>query len=238
LSAVGSCTDARADRGVPKARESEAETRTRIVDVCRRLYARGLIAGGEGNVSVRLRPDRILVTPAGASKADIGASDVVVVDDAGRRVRGKGAASTEIAMHLRIYRRRPDIQAVLHAHPPTATAFAVVGESLAEPVLPEIIVALGPVALVPYATPGTAALPDAMEPLIPHHDVFLLSNHGATTIGPTVEVAYARMESLEHSARILLAARLLGRVRTLTAEQVRDLVAAREAARDPGPPRR
>ena len=138
-------------------------------------------------------------------------------------------------MHLRIYRRRNDVQAVVHAHPPVATAFAVCGEVLNDPVLPEVIVALGPIALVPYATPGTEALADRFEPLLTGHDVFLLANHGATTLGPTVEVAYARMESLEHSARILLAARLLGRVRTLTAEQVRDLVAAREAARQPGP---
>jgi L-fuculose-phosphate aldolase len=220
---------------VPARRESESAIRARIVAVCRRLYARGLIAGGEGNVSVRVKPGRILVTPAGASKADLAPADLLVVDDGGRRIRGQGGASTEIAMHLRVYRRRPDVGAVVHAHPPIATAFGVVGENLADPVLPEVIVALGPIALVPYATPGTEALPDAMDPLLPRHDVFLLSNHGATTVGPTVEVAYARMESLEHSARILLAARLLGRVRTLTAEEVRHLVAAREGARDPGP---
>jgi len=220
---------------VPAPRERDARARRQLVDVCRRLYARGLIAGGEGNVSARLRPARLLVTPAGASKGDLEPSDLLVVDDAGRTLRGAGRASTEIAMHLRIYRGRPDVGAVVHAHPPVATAFAVAGESFAEPVLPELIVAIGPVALVPYATPGTESLADRLEPFLRDHDAFLLSNHGVTTVGPTVEVAYARMESLEHSARILLAARLLGRVRTLTAEQVRDLVAAREGARHPGP---
>ncbi len=216
-------------------RAAEATIRRKVVDVCRRLYARGLIAGGEGNVSVRLRANRIVVTPAGASKGDLDPADLLIVDDAGEIVRGRGRASTEIAMHLRIYKYRTDIGAVVHAHPPAATAFAVAGESFTEPVLPEMIVAVGPVALVPYATPGTTALADGLQAFLADHDAFLLANHGVTTVGSTVEVAYARMESLEHSARILLAARLLGRVRTLTAEQVRDLVAAREGARHPGP---
>jgi L-fuculose-phosphate aldolase len=216
-------------------RGGDSATRRKIVDVCRRLYAKGLIAGGEGNVSVRVGANRIVVTPAGASKGDLQPAGLVVIDAAGKTVRGRGGPSTEIAMHLCIYRNRPDVGAVVHAHPPIATALAVVGESFAEPVLPEMIVAVGPVALVPYATPGTAALADCLEAFLPDHDAFLLANHGVTTVGPTVEVAYARMESLEHSARILLAARLLGRVRTLTAEQVRDLVAARDRASPPGP---
>lgn len=138
-------------------------------------------------------------------------------------------------MHLRIYRCRADVRAVVHAHPPVATGFAVAGETFEAPVLPEVVLGLGPVALVPYATSGTEALADRLEPLPDGHDVFLLSNHGPTTVRPTLAVAYNRMESLEHSARILLAARLLGRVRTLTAEQVRDLVAARDEAGRPGP---
>jgi L-fuculose-phosphate aldolase len=138
-------------------------------------------------------------------------------------------------MHLRIYRHRPDVHAVVHAHPPVTTGFAVAGETFEAPVLPEVILGLGPIASVPYATPGTTALADACEPVLLGHDVFLLANHGATTVGPSLAVAYRRMESLEHSARILLAARLLGRVRTLTAEQVRDLVAARDEAGRPGP---
>jgi L-fuculose-phosphate aldolase len=217
------------------ARSDDAATRRQIIAVCRRLYERGLIAGAEGNVSVRVKPGRILVTPAGAAKADLVPSDIVVVDDAGR-VRGKAARpTTEIAMHLRIYRERPDVRAVVHAHPPVATGFAVAGESFDAPVLPEVVLGLGPIALVPYAAPGTKALADACQSVLRGHDVLLLANHGATTLGPSLQVAYTRMESLEHSARILLAARLLGRVQMLTAEQVRDLVAARDAAGRPGP---
>jgi L-fuculose-phosphate aldolase len=220
---------------VPAARGGDTATRKEIVVACRKLYERGLISGAEGNVSVRVAPGRILVTPAGVAKVDLRPSDIVVVDDGGRWGRGAGRPSTEVAMHLRIYRRRTDIQAVVHAHPTVATGFAVAGETFESPVLPEVVLGLGPVAVVPYATPGTGALADRIEPLLNGHDVFLLSNHGATTVGPSLAVAYNRMESLEHSARILLAARLLGRVRTLTAEQVRDLVAARDEAGRSGP---
>lgn len=217
------------------ARSGEAATRRAIVDVCRRLYDRGLIAGGEGNVSVRMRAGRILVTPAGVAKCDVRPADLVVVDDNGQRLRGSGRPSTELAMHLHVYRARPDVRAVVHAHPPVATGFAVAGETFEQPVLPEVIVALGPIALVPYATPGTDTLAMACQSAVNGHDVLLLANHGATTVGPSLSVAYGRMESLEHSARILLAARLVGRIRTLTAEQVRDLVAARDEAGRPDP---
>jgi L-fuculose-phosphate aldolase len=220
---------------VPPKRAGDTTTRNEIVGVCRKLYDRGLIAGAEGNVSVRVAAARILVTPAGVAKADLRPADIVVVDDCGRAQRGSARPSTEVAMHLRIYSRRTDVRAVVHAHPPVATGFAVAGEAFDSPVLPEVVLGLGPIALVPYATPGTEGLADQLEPLVNEHDVFLLSNHGATTVGPSLAVAYDRMESLEHSARILLAARLLGRVRTLTAEQVRDLVAARDEAGRPGP---
>jgi L-fuculose-phosphate aldolase len=220
---------------VATARSAEAAARREIVEVCRKLYGRGLISGGEGNVSARLGKGRILVTPASVAKCDVRASDLVVVDEQGRPSRTGGRSSTELAMHLRIYDARSDVRAVVHAHPPMATAFAVAGETFDAPVLPEVIVALGPIALVPYATPGTQALATACQNAVRGHDVLLLANHGATTVGPSLAVAYARMESLEHSARILLAARLLGRVQTLTAEQVRDLVAAREDAGRPDP---
>lgn len=220
---------------MPGARGGDTATRKEIVAACRKLYERGLISGVEGNVSVRVAPGRILITPSGVAKVDLRPSDIVVINGGGRQSRGTGRPSTEVAMHLRIYRRRADIQAVVHAHPPVATGFAVAGEMFESPVLPEVVLGLGPIALVPYATPGTESLADRLEPLLHGHDVFLLSNHGATTIGGSLAVAYNRMESLEHSARILLAARLLGRVRTLTAEQVRDLVAARDEAGRPGP---
>ena len=209
---------------------TENQLRREIVRVCRRLYDRGLIAGPDGNVSVRLDDGTILVTPAGASKGDLPEDDLVVVSAEGRTVAGVGRPSSELGMHLRIYARRPDVRAVVHAHPPWATALAVAGEGMTEPVLPEVIVQTGGVPLVPYATPGSDALPDAFEPFLPLHDAFLMANHGATTLGATLSAAHQRMESVEHAARILIGARLLGHVTLLTDAQVAELLALRHRA--------
>ena len=204
----------------------EANLRREIVRICRRLYERELIAASEGNVSARMRGGSILITPAGASKSDLEESDLVVVSPRGQTVAAAQRPSSELGMHLRIYERRRDVHAVVHAHPPLATAFAVAGEDLMEPVLPELLVQTRGVPLVPYAAPGSGALADAFEPFLPLHDAFLMANHGATTLGATLSVAYQRMETLEHVARILLAARLLGRVTPLTEEQRRELLAS------------
>lgn len=204
------------------------DARGEIASVCRRLYDRGLIAGPDGNVSLRLDDGAILVTPSGLSKADVTPDDLVVVTLGGQVLEGRHAPSSELRMHLRIYQRRPDVRAVVHAHPPAATGFAVAGEAFVAPVLPEVILQLGAVPLVPYATPGSEALADAFEPFLAGHDGFLMANHGATTIGPTLVTAHQRMESLEHAARILLAARALGTVNELSAADVRPLRATRE----------
>ena len=207
-----------------------------IVTVCRRLYERGLIAGGEGNVSVRIAEDRILATPAGLSKVDVGEEDLVEVAPDGRHLSGVRRVSTEIGMHLRLYARRPDVRAVVHAHPPTATGFALAGEDFMAGVLPEVIFGLGPVPLVPYGMPGTPELADRLEAFAAGHDVFLLANHGATACGPTLTLAHQRMESLEQAARIMLAARLLGRVTPLEPAQVQALLDARaRGGRDDAP---
>ncbi len=209
--------------------------RLEIVRVCQRLYDRGLIAGAEGNVSVRIDTDRLIVTPAGMSKVDVRAEDLVELGLDGRRIRGGHRASSEIALHLRIYQRRPDVMAVVHAHPPTATGFAVAGESFMACVLPEVIFTVGAIPLVPYATPGTTGLADSFEPFLPAYDAFLMANHGATTVGSTLTIAHQRMESVEQSARILLTARLLGRVNALSADEVRALTEARALAGIGGP---
>jgi L-fuculose-phosphate aldolase len=203
--------------------------------VCRRLWERGLIAGPDGNVSVRLAADRILVTPAGMSKVDVRTDDLVEVRLDGRRTRGTRQPSSELAVHLRMYSRRPDIGAIVHAHPPVATGFAVAGEGFASCVLPEVIFQMGWVPLIPYEMPGTEALARRFDPFIATHNAFLMANHGAVTAGPTLSIAHQRMESLEHTARILLTSRLLGRVNELSPEQVAALVAARERAGVAGP---
>lgn len=207
-----------------------------IVAVCRRLYERGLVAGPDGNVSVRLTSGRILVTPSGFSKVDVEEADLVELTLDGEQVAGRHRASSEVRMHLRAYRERPDVQAVVHAHPPVATGFSVAGESIPAGVLPEVILQMGSVASVPYATPGTDDLPDSLMPWLPNHDAFLLANHGVTTLGRTLLEAHQRMESVEHAARILLTARLLGRVNALSPSAVDALLGRREAAQPRGGP--
>jgi L-fuculose-phosphate aldolase len=199
--------------------------REEIVEVGRRLWARGLVAGSEGNVSVRIDGGRILTTPSGACKGLLSTGDLVVVDPAGRPLAGPARPSSELLVHLEIYRRRPDVGAVVHAHPPTATGFAIAGIALDECVVPEVIATLGLVPIVPYGTPSTSELPERIAPYVATHDALLLANHGAVTYGPTLARAIDTMESLEQAARSLLVARLLGRVHRLSRGEVDRLMA-------------
>ena len=203
----------------------------RMALCCRQLAARGLIAGQDGNIAVRISPTRALVTPSGLLKALLTPSDMVEVDLSGRKRRGRHNPTSELDLHLRFLRRRPDVGAVVHAHPPTATGFGVAGEGFDKYVLPEIILLFGHVPLVPYGTPGTPELGDRVEPYIDRHDGLLLANHGAVTVGPTLEAAWIRMESLEHAARILFTARALGRVTELTQDAAARLEAGRARTR-------
>lgn len=181
----------------------------------------------DGNVSVRLDSDRILVTPRGLPKADLTAQDLVMVDPAGTPLGGFRKATSELDLHLRIYQERPDVGAVVHAHPPVATGFAVSGEGLPGDVLPELVLLLGEVPLVPYATPGTPAVGAAVAPFARTHEGVLLANHGAVTWADDLQMARIRMESLEHAARILLAARSVGQPHQLTPDQVQALARPR-----------
>jgi L-fuculose-phosphate aldolase len=199
----------------------------RMAACCRRLAERGLIAGVDGNLSVRLARGRVLVTPSGRHKADLRPGDMVEVDAAGRRRRGRLKPTSELDLHLTILAARADVGAVVHAHPPVATGFAVAGEGLDALVLPELLVLCGPVPLVPYGEPGTPELGRLVGPVIAAHDAVLLANHGAVTVGPTLDVAWQRMESLEHAARILLAARQVGRVTPLPPAAADRLLARR-----------
>lgn len=203
----------------------------RMALCCRQLAAGGLIAGQDGNLSVRLGPDRVLVTPSGLIKSLLTAADMVEVDRSGRRRRGRRNPTSELDLHLRILTRRPDVGAVVHAHPPAATGFAVAGEEIPANLLPELIFLVGRVPIVPYGTPGTPELGDRVEPYLAEHDALLLANHGAVTMGKTLDQAWIRMESLEHAARIIVAARTVGRPRPLDAASVERLEALRAQAR-------
>ena len=203
-----------------------------IVQCCRRLWQAGLVAGVDGNVSVRLSSDRFLVTPSGLLKSELSPEDLVEVDGQGRRLRGVQNPTSELDLHLRIYGESPRCGAVVHAHPPTATAFATAGETIDPDVLPEVMLLLGDVPVIPYAVPGTPALGTAVAPLVAHHTAVLLANHGAVCWGADLAIARARMETVEHAARILLSARTIGRVNRLTREQCDELAARRRALRN------
>jgi L-fuculose-phosphate aldolase len=211
-------------------------TAARMALCCRRLAAGGLVAGQDGNVSVRLGPDRVLVSPSGLIKALVTAADMVEVDQRGRKLRGRRNPTSELDLHLRILKLRPDVDAVVHAHPPTATGFAVAGEGFETFALTELIFQVGRVPLVPYGMPGTPELADRLEPYLGAHDAFLLANHGAVTVGPTHDAAWIRMESLEHAARILFVDRTLGRVTELDPAAAAALLACRPQPRRPEAP--
>jgi L-fuculose-phosphate aldolase len=203
-----------------------------VCTVCRRLYERGLIAGQDGNVSVRLGDDAVLVTPAGLSKVDLRPEDLVELGLDGTVRRGARPPTSELAVHLRAYQRRGDVRAVVHAHPPVATAFTLVGETVDTTSLAEVRYGVGPVALVPYGTPSTDAAADVFEPFWSSHDAFLMSHHGALTLGATLAKAHQRMESLENGARIQWVARTLGRVRSLPNDALAALDGLRAASRN------
>ena len=196
------------------------------------LYQRGLVAGTSGNISARLGEDLVLSTPTGVCKGSIRPDDMVVVDLKGEHIGGAREVSSEIGMHLAIYRRRPDISAVVHAHPTVATAFAVAGLPLDKPLLAENVLCLGQVPLAPYGMPGTPALAKSIESFIADHKAILLANHGAVTFDETLEQAYWKMESLEQVAHITLLTRLLGQQNFLSKDEVEQLqmqVASRHA---------
>lgn len=211
------------------------ELARRIADCCRRMADLGLSAGQDGNVAVRVGDGRALVTPAGLLKARLTADDIVEVDLSGKRIRGRRKPSSELGMHLTILRARPDVQAVVHAHPPVATGFSVAGEAFDTCVLPELIFQVGWVPVVPYGTPGTPELGERIEPFLARHDALILANHGAVTMGSSLDEAQIRMESLEHSAKIILTARLLGRVNPLAPGDVARLEELRRNRSGAGP---
>jgi L-fuculose-phosphate aldolase len=189
---------------------AEEQIRADIVEVGRRLYARSYVASNDGNISVRLDAQRLITTPKSVSKGFMTPDMMVVVDFDGRKVSGEREASTELPMHLEVYRNRPDVNAVVHAHPPLATGFAVAGIPLTRAVLAEVITTLGSIPIAAYGTPSTSELPEAVRKYIKAHDGLLLANHGALTCGPDVIAAYYKMETIEHFAKISLVARTLG----------------------------
>jgi L-fuculose-phosphate aldolase len=201
----------------------EEQVRADIVEIGRRLWERGYVASNDGNISVRLDDTRLVTTPKSVSKGFMTADMMVVTDLNGRKLAGEREASSELKMHLQVYRDRPDARAVVHAHPPTATGFAVAGIPLDRAVLAEVITTLGSIPIAEYATPSTEELPAAVRKYVKAHDGLLLANHGALAMGADVMSAYYRMETIEHFAKISLVARTLGREHLLSREEVERL---------------
>ena len=187
-----------------------------MVEVGRRMYAREYTDANAGNISARLGADRLLMTPKSVCKGFMTPDMMCITDLDGKKLQGDRDPSTEMLMHLEVYRQRPDVQAVVHAHPPTATGFAVAGIPLDRAVLAEVLTTLGSIPIAEYATPSTAELPDAVRKYIKAHDGMLLANHGALTVGPDLFAAYYKMETIEHFAKISLVARMLGRENLIT----------------------
>jgi len=198
----------------------EAQLRADIVEVGRRMYARGYTASNDGNISVRLDGGRLLMTPRSVCKGFMDPAMMCITDLEGKKLAGERDPSSEIQMHLEVYRQRPDINAVVHAHPPIATAFAVAGIPLDRAVLAEVVTTLGSVPIAEYATPSTKALPEAVRKYVKAHDGMLLANHGALTLGTDLFSAYYKMETIEHFANISFVARMLGGERLLSRDEV------------------
>lgn len=207
---------------------SEHQFREDILRVGKLCFERGWIAASDGNVSARLADGRILVTPAGMCKGMLQCGDLVTCDLDGNILEGERKPSTELMMHLTVYRMREDVRAVVHAHPPFATGFAAAGRELNVGMLPEVIVRLGSVPLARYGTPGTPELSDGMMPFVPSYDALLLANHGAVAWGDDPFQAFFRMDTVEHYARVALVAHLLGGPRALPRAEIEKLFAARK----------
>jgi L-fuculose-phosphate aldolase len=219
--------------------KAETEHRRDICSVGRWIHDRGYVASTDGNISVRLGSDRILITPTSMSKGMMAPEDLVVIDLEGKRVSGLRKPSTELGMHLSIYRLRPDVNAVCHAHPPTATGYAAAGISLDKPILCELVIGLGSIPVAKYGTPGTSELSASIEPFVQGHDAILMANHGVVTYGPDLLTAFLRMETTEHFAQVSLVTQRLGKEVLLSGADVEKLVAARArygAGAQPDPP--
>jgi L-fuculose-phosphate aldolase len=199
---------------------NDAQLRADIVEVGRRLYARGYTASNDGNISVRLDAGRLLMTPKSVCKGFMTPEMMCITDLEGKKLAGDRDPSSEMQMHLEVYRQRPDVNAVVHAHPPIATAFAVAGIPLDRAVLAEVVTTLGSIPIAEYATPSTKELPDAVRKYVKAHDGMLLANHGALTLGADLFGAYYKMETVEHFAHISFIARMLGGERLLSREEV------------------
>jgi len=203
--------------------KTDWEARREIVAFGAKVYRKGLVAATDGNISLRIFEDRIMITPSGSCLGSLNIEDLAYVDMSGQLLAGRIKPSSELPMHIEIFRKRPDVSAIIHAHPPLATAFTVAGKSISQPVLPEVFVMFGQIPVAPYAPPSTPESVQAISGLIEKNDVILLDHHGAVTVGKSLDEAFLKMEKLEHTASTLLAAEQLGQITPLSAAEIEKL---------------
>ncbi len=206
----------------------EWQLRKEIVAIGKEIHAQGLVAASDGNLSIRVGHDRVLITPSGMSIGRLKPQDILLIDFAGRCLSGIHKVSSEYRLHLCAYELRPDIKAIVHAHPPTANGFTFAGIPLDACVIPEVVATLGNIPTSEYATPSTEDGVQALSKLIKDHDAVLLQRHGSVTVGKTLLDAHHKLEKLEHSAKVLLTARTLGQVQKLSKEEIQKLGQLRE----------
>src|SRR3954447_24530939 len=207
---------------------TEYQHKEQMCEIGRRLYNRGFAAANDGNITVRLGPNEFLCTPTMVSKGFMKPDDICKVDGAGKQLAGKKKRTSEVLLHLAVYKERPDVNAVVHCHPPYATAFAVAQEPIPKCVLPEVEVFLGEVPMAVYETPGTQKFAETIVPYVKGSNTIILANHGTVTFGPTLEKAYFNTEIIDAYCRILILARQLGRVNYFSEEQTRELLALKK----------
>ncbi len=195
-----------------------------LVQVCRKVYENKFVSAYDGNISVRKSPNTFLITRSGICKGVVTTDDILEIDTTGKVLNGTGKVSTEYKLHLYVYAKRPEVNAVVHCHPIYASAFAVHSEGLTKHILPEVILSLGKIPLCEYATPSTENLTKTLEPYVNYSWALLLQNHGAVTMGKNLKDTYYKMEKLEHSAKIIFLARLLGGEKELHVERVQELL--------------
>ena len=214
--------------------KSAFEIKREICEVGHKLWMKGFVAANDGNISVKVSENEYYCTPTGVSKGDLTPDMIIKVDKDGKKLEGKLNPSSEIKMHMRVYRERPDVTAVVHAHPPIATAFTVADIDLDQYILPEAVLTIGDVPTCDYGTPSTMEIPDSLDPYLQNHDAFLLRNHGALTVGCNLQKAFFVMEEVEFNAVICKHAMDLGAVHEISNEQLKKLMDLRKKMNLPG----
>jgi len=199
-------------------------SKKKLVEICHQVYAKGFVAAYDGNISCRTKNNTILITRSGICKGDVTEKDIVEIDLDGKILKGKHKISTEHKIHLLAYKRRSEVNAVVHCHPNYATAFALIGKGFDKHYLPEVLLTIGKVPLCKYATPSTDEVPKSLEPFINHSWMMLLQNHGAIAFGKNLNDAYYKMEKLEHFAKILLLSKLIGKPKELSKKNINDIL--------------